>query len=356
MEMPPFNLYLGIELTRRESGRSEVALELGPQHLNRRGVAHGGVITALLDSALGAAVISAIPEQWWCATTSLSVNFIGGATGGRLRALGCVTRRGSRIAFASGEIRTESDELIATAQGSWHLWNRNPGLRPSGPTRGAFRMRGSGELISVGKVIAVGRNYEEHVKEMQAPTGSPPVVFLKPASAVVGGMSRLALPQSHGAVHHELELAVAIGRGGSRIDREAALEHVLGYGVALDLTLRDLQQQAKQSGSPWTLSKGFPDSAPLSPIAERDEVGDAAALTMELEVNGELRQQGTTAQMISDVPALIAHISRWMQLDRGDVILTGTPAGVGPLRVGDEVLARIDRVGELRFTVDAADD
>jgi len=356
MEMPPFNQYLGMELTRRESGESEITLELGPQHLNRRGVAHGGVISALLDSALGAAVISSIPQEWWCATTALSVNFIGGATQGKLRGLGRVTRRGTRVAFASGEIRSESDELIATAQGSWHLWNRKPGGRPAGTTRGAIRISESGERISVGKVIAVGRNYADHVREMQAPEGEAPVVFLKPASSVICDSPRLALPQSYGAVHHELELAVVVGRSGSRIERSAAMDHVLGFGVALDLTLRDLQQKAKKSGAPWTLAKGFPDSAPLSPIASREQVGDGEDLSMSLEVNGELRQQGTTAQMIWDIPSLISHISRWMQLDRGDVILTGTPAGVGPLVVGDEVCARIEGVGELGFTVDAAND
>ena len=129
MQVPPFIEYLGIEVERPEQGTGVVTLDLAPHHLNRRGVAHGGVITAMLDSALGAAVISSIPEEWWCATTSLATQFVEGAGEGRLTARGTVTRRGAKVAFASGEVRDARGRLVATAQGTWHLWSHRPTRR-----------------------------------------------------------------------------------------------------------------------------------------------------------------------------------------------------------------------------------
>lgn len=351
--VPAFNIYLGTELQRMERGEAVVTLELAPHHLNGRGVVHGGVLASLLDSALGAAVISSIPEEWWCATISLSVQFLEGARRGRLEAAARVIRRGGRVAFAEGEVRDDTGRLVAAAQGSWHLWTHKP-EEPSGEAY-AF-VRGTGERLRVGKIVAVGRNYAEHVREMGAPEAEAPVVFLKPATAMVphGGVVRL--PQGLGPVHHEVELVVAIGKGGHAIPESAALEHVLGYAVGLDLTLREVQAEAKRKGEPWTIAKGFDTSAPVSEIVPQAEVGDGSGLEISLDVNGVRRQGATTSAMLHGVPAIVAHVSRHLTLARGDLLFTGTPAGVGPVAPGDVLEARIEKVGVLRVRVEAEAD
>ncbi len=350
MEVPPFNRYLGAEVVCGDERRSEVVLELAPHHLNRRGVAHGGVISSLLDSALGAAVIASIPQEWWCATTSLSTQFLEGAGRGRLTATGRLLRRGRAVAFAAGEVHDEKGRLIATATGSWHLWPYKPGRRqaPGGPY---LTVKNEGGWIRAGKILAVGRNYAAHNVEMGAAADAAPVFFFKPASALVHDGCSIACPAGAGSLHHEVELVVAIGGAGKAIPEEHALDHVLGYAVGLDMTLRDLQSQAKQRGDPWSLAKGFDGAAPVSAIAPRDQVGDGSGLAIALDVNGEARQRGNTSQMTRTVPELIAHLSKWITLERGDLIFTGTPAGVGPVFPGDRLEARIERVGALRVTV-----
>lgn len=350
MGIPPFDTYLGTDIVRMEHGTAEVGLELGPHHLNQRGVAHGGVIGSLLDTALGAAVVSSMPKEWWCATTSLSTQFIEGPRGGRLTATGRVVRRGSRVAFATGEVRDASGKILATASGTWHLWPYRPGKqRPAGPSE--LPLRDGRGRVTVGKIVAVGRNYADHVAEMGAPPGDP-VLFLKPSSALVPDTGTVRIPRDVGEVHHEVELVVVIGKRGKSIPREEALDHVLGYAVGLDMTLREVQSRAKQRGEPWCVSKGYDGSAPVSRIAPRDEVGDGSGLGITLEVNGELRQQGNTSQMMRAVPDLITFASRWFTLERGDLLFTGTPAGVSPVRPGDRLEAKIDKVGTLTLTAE----
>jgi len=354
MQTPPFNDYLGVEIVRNSSGVAEATIELGPHHLNLRGVAHGGVVTGLLDSVLGAAVISAIPDDWWCATTSMSTQFVDGAGAGKLIGSGRVTRFGRHVAFASGEVRDSDNRIIATAQGTWHLWPQRPDM-PRTATSGAVRMRGGTQTIRVGKILAVGRNYAAHKREMGTAPEEPPVEFLKPATALVPGGGLLRIPTTAGAVHHEVELVVVIGKAGRAITAERALDHVLGYAVGLDLTLRDLQSEAKQRRGPWDVAKGFDGSAPVSEVVPRDEIGDGSGLEITLDVNGKRRQSGNTSQILHGIPELIAHVSRWMTLERGDLFFTGTPAGVGPIEPGDEVVARIERVGKLTVHVIADD-
>jgi len=354
MQAPPFNDYLGTKTLRADAGAAELAIDLEPHHLNLRGVAHGGVVTALLDSALGAAVISAIPDAWWCATTSLATQFVDGTGEGRLIATAQVTRAGSKVAFATGEVRDARGRLIATAHGSWHLWPRRPGS-PRPAKRDSVRLRESGQTMRVGKILAVGRNYAAHVAEMGAPQGEPPVVFLKPTTALVPGGGRVPIPTDAGEVHHEVELVVVIGRSGKAIPAATALDHVCGYAVGLDLTLRDVQNEAKRNGVPWSIAKGFDGSAPVSDVAPRDEVGDGSGLEISLDVNGERRQSGNTSMMLRGVADLIAHASHWMTLERGDLLFTGTPAGVGPLLPGDRLEAQIERVGRLSIELVAAD-
>lgn len=350
MQIPPFNTYLGSEIVRREDGEAEVVLELQPHHLNRRGVAHGGVICALLDSALGAAVISSIPAHWWCATTSLSTQFLDGVGEGRVVASGSVVRRGRSVAFARGEVRDSRGRVIATASGTWHLWPQKPGTRPAGHGPYLFSHDG-GRPIRVGKILAVGRNYAAHAVEMGAEADAP-VVFLKPASALVHDGERIRLPAGAGVVHHEVELVVAIGRDGREIPEERALEHVLGYAVGLDLTLRELQTSAKERGEPWSVAKGFDGSAPVSVFRRREVVGDGSRLELRLEVNGETRQAGNSSSMLRGVPRLVSDLSRWWTLERGDLIFTGTPEGVGPVRPGDRLVASIAGVATLTVDIE----
>ena len=191
--IPPFNTYLGVHVVRMEGGEAVCTIELGPHHLNGRGVAHGGVISSLLDTALGAAVISAIPKEWWCATTSLTIQYLDGAREGTLTATGRVLRRGGRSAFAGGELVDASGRLLATAQGSWHLWPHKPGAEGSG-TDPYVVVRGSGRRVRVGKILAVGRNYADHVAEMGNAPAAPPVLFLAPEEGCV--MPKLQLSSS----------------------------------------------------------------------------------------------------------------------------------------------------------------
>jgi len=346
MQVAPFGDFLGMEVVSKEEGTAVIALDLAEHHCNRRGVAHGGVITALLDSALGGAVISAMPAEWWCATTSLSTQFLQGGRSGRLVATGRVVRRGVSVAFATGEVRDEAGRLLATANGTWHVWPQHPGRKKqTGGTK--VRLRGGGRGLRVGKILAVGRNYAAHNVEMGAAAVGPPLLFLKPPSALVHDGAEIELPADAGAVHHEVELVAVIGNPGKAIPEENALEHVLGYAVGLDLTLRDLQGEAKKRGEPWSLSKGFDGSAPVSEVAPRDEVGDGSGLAIRLEVNGETRQSGSTSQMQRSVAALVAFASRLITLERGDLLFTGTPAGVGPVLPGDRLTATLEKVGTL---------
>ena len=350
MPVPPFNQYLGIRVVRMEDGEAEAAIDLEPHHTNNRGVAHGGVVSSLLDSAMGAAVISAIPKEWWCATTGLSIQFVAGAREGTLTATGKVVRRGRTIAFVSGEAHDANRRLVATAQGTWHLWPFKPEMEQ--PSTEAFVViQGSGERLRVGKIFAVGRNYAEHNAEMGNVAGVPPVLFLKPPSALVHDGASLRLPKGLGQVHHEVELVVVIGRSGRAIPESAAFEHVLGYAVGLDLTLRDLQNEAKKKGEPWDLSKGFDGAAPVSHVVLRDQAGDVRALTLTLDVNDVRRQEGSIGQMLHGVAALVAYASSWMTLERGDLLFTGTPSGVGPLVAGDRVEARLSDLATLRVTI-----
>jgi uncharacterized protein (TIGR00369 family) len=354
MEHPPFNEFLGTTVESMANGKATVTLELQPHHPNKRGVAHGGVVCSLLDSSLGAAVISSMPKEWWCATIHLTVNFIEGSTGGKLTATGEVVRRGARTAFARGEIRNDAGNILATAEGSWHLWNRKPGSdRPASTPddHPHVTIAGTGENIRVGKILAIGRNYADHVAEMNAPKAGPPVLFFKPATALVHSGGKIVLPQDAGAVHHEVELVAVIGKRGKEIQEQDALDHVLGFAVGLDMTLRDIQAAAKESGTPWSLAKGFDSSAPISQVALRDEVGDGSGLGIRLAINGEERQSSTTSHMMRSVAELIVFASRTVTLEPGDLLFTGTPAGVGPVQPGDKLEATIDRLPPLTVKV-----
>lgn len=190
----------------------------------------------------------------------------------------------------------------------------------------------------VSKVVCVGSNYAKHIQEMGSAVPDEPVLFIKPETALCDIRQPLALPQGLGSVHHEVELAVLIG--GTL--RQASVEHVqkaiAGYGIALDLTLRDVQGKMKKAGQPWEKAKGFDNSCPISGfIPTADFKADPQNTSLSLKVNGDIRQQGNTADMIHKILPLIAYMNRYFTLKPGDVILTGTPEGVGPLNSGDEL-------------------
>jgi 5-carboxymethyl-2-hydroxymuconate isomerase len=212
-------------------------------------------------------------------------------------------------------------------------------------------IRGTGQSLPIGKILCIGRNYAEHIRELGNEVPEAPVVFSKPASSVIYGGGTVVIPPYSRECHHEAELAVLIGLLGKAIPREQALAHVAGYGVAIDLTLRDVQAELKKKGLPWDIAKGFDTACPLSDFAPAAAVSNPQALQIRLSVNGTLRQDGSTALMIHPVTELIAHLSSIFTLEPGDLILTGTPAGVGPLVSGDRVAAEISGVASLEVTV-----
>jgi acylpyruvate hydrolase len=174
---------------------------------------------------------------------------------------------------------------------------------------------------------------------------------MKPASSVIGDGEAMRIPSYSQECHYEVELAVLIGKRASNVTADRALEYVAGYGVGIDMTLRDVQNQLKAKGLPWEIAKGFDTSCPLSDFAPAAAVADPHALNLKLAVNGEGRQNGTSSDMINRIPQIIAHISAIFTLDPGDVILTGTPAGVGQVRAGDVITAEIASVGRLTSPV-----
>jgi 2-keto-4-pentenoate hydratase/2-oxohepta-3-ene-1,7-dioic acid hydratase in catechol pathway len=183
---------------------------------------------------------------------------------------------------------------------------------------------------------------------MAADVPPEPMVFLKPPSALIGTGGTVVLPEQSRDVHHELELVAVVGRGGKNIPEGGALDHVAGYALGLDLTARDIQAAAKAAGGPWTVAKGFDTFAPLGPVAPAGAVGDPQALEISLAVNGELRQHGRTSDMLFPVARLVAYLSTLFTIEEGDLIYTGTPEGVGPIRAGDVLVATGTRLQELR--------
>jgi fumarylpyruvate hydrolase len=206
-------------------------------------------------------------------------------------------------------------------------------------------------VYPVCRVFCVGRNYAEHAVEMgHDPEREPPFFFMKPASAVVPTGSTLPFPSATEELHHEIELVVALQRGGEGVASDDALSYVVGYAVGLDMTRRDLQAQAKKAGRPWDMAKGFDRSAPVSPIRPASAVGHPGEGAISLRINGELRQEGDLSQQIWKVPETIAYLSTLIELQAGDLIMTGTPKGVGRVEPGDHLEGHIDGVGDLTVT------
>ena len=209
-------------------------------------------------------------------------------------------------------------------------------------------IEGESSTFPVRRIYCVGRNYAEHAVEMgHNPEREPPFFFSKPADAIVPDGASIPYPCATHDLHHEIELVVAIGEGGADIAAADALEHVFGYAVGIDLTRRDIQAEAKKLGRPWDLAKGFDQSAPMSALRRASKIGHPASGRIWLAVNREQRQQGDLAQQIWPVPETIAFLSRFVRLEPGDLIMTGTPAGVGAIEIGDNVTGGIDGVGDI---------
>jgi 5-carboxymethyl-2-hydroxymuconate isomerase len=207
------------------------------------------------------------------------------------------------------------------------------------------------QQFPIGKIICLARNYAEHARELGNEAPAAPVLFMKPASSVIGDGETTRIPAYSQECHYEVELAVLIGTQARNVKAEHALEHVAGYGVGIDMTLRDVQNQMKAKGLPWEIAKGYDTSCPLSDFVPAGAVADPHNLNLKLAVNGEARQNGTSSDMINRIPQIIAHISAIFTLEPGDVILTGTPAGVGQVRAGDVITAEIVSVGRLTIPV-----
>ena len=202
-------------------------------------------------------------------------------------------------------------------------------------------LQGTTTPIPIPKIICVGRNYAEHAKEMKADVPTTPVLFLKPPTAVIHNHGNVLIPVFSKELHHEVEMTVLIGKGGKNISRETAMQHIAGYGVGLDMTLRDVQSEAKKKGLPWSVAKGFDTSAPLSDFVPANSISNPHQLNVELAVNGSIRQKGSTSDFIFTLNQLLASISQIFTLEPGDVIFTGTPEGVAQTVAGDTLLARL---------------
>ncbi|NCZ59809.1 MAG: FAA hydrolase family protein [Betaproteobacteria bacterium] len=220
------------------------------------------------------------------------------------------------------------------------------------PKQVSLPVEGSTQRFPVNRIFCVGRNYAEHAREMgHDPNREPPFFFMKPASAIVAGDGDFPYPALSQDVHHELEMVVALATGGSTIREADALRHVYGYAVGLDMTRRDLQGEAKKMGRPWDTGKAFDFSAPCSAIAPASVIGHPDQGAVSLEVNGELRQRGDLKDLIWNVPEIIAYLSTLFCLMPGDLIYSGTPAGVGPVRRGDVMKGSVQGVGSITSRV-----
>ena len=216
----------------------------------------------------------------------------------------------------------------------------------------SLAIAGSADRFPVRRIFCVGRNYAEHVKEMGFDAEKEePFFFAKYAHALMAGGGDLRYPQMTSNLHHEVELVVAIGTAGVSIAADKALEHVHGYAVGIDMTRRDLQQASRVKGRPWTFGKDFAEAAPIGALYPAASTGHRAEASIWLKVNGQMRQDADVRDMVWNVSDTIAFLSQYYPLEAGDIIMTGTPAGVGPVKVGDVLQAGIAGTGELRVNM-----
>ncbi len=220
------------------------------------------------------------------------------------------------------------------------------------PERVTVAVEGTDAVFPVRRVYCVGRNYAAHAREMgKDPDREPPFFFTKPADALVPSGTDVPYPPKTRDLHHEIELVVALGEGGADIDEARALDHVFGYAVGIDLTRRDLQGEAKDMGRPWDAGKAFDASAPCTTIRPASAIGHPERGRIWLAVNGSVRQDGDIADLIWSIPEVIRHLSGLFRLEPGDLIFSGTPAGVAALVPGDEITGGVEGVGEIEIRI-----
>jgi len=220
------------------------------------------------------------------------------------------------------------------------------------PPVSSVAVAGSSERFPVRRIFCVGRNYEAHAREMgKDPTREAPFFFMKPADAIMDNGAKVPYPPETKNLHYEIELVLAIGKGGRDIPEDKALEHIWGYGVGIDLTRRDLQNAAKDAGRPWEWGKAFDHSAPIAPLHPAAKIGHLSKGRIWLAVNGKVKQDQDISDLIWSVPEIIAICSRSMALAPGDLIMTGTPSGVGAIVAGDVVTGGVEGLGEIGITM-----
>lgn len=211
---------------------------------------------------------------------------------------------------------------------------------------------GDARRFPVNRIFCVGRNYAEHAREMgHDPNREPPFFFMKPSSSILTDGKDMDYPNLSQDVHHEIEMVVAIARGGKNIPVEQALDHVYGYGVGLDMTRRDLQGEAKKLGRPWDTGKAFDQAAPCGVITPVTQCGHLAKGKIKLLINGKTAQEGDLQQLIWNVPETIAYLSTLFTLEPGDLIFTGTPSGVGSVNPGDVLEGSVEGLETLKTTI-----
>lgn len=225
------------------------------------------------------------------------------------------------------------------------------------PVQASVPVVGHSERFPVHRIYCVGRNYAEHAKEMGFTGREAPFFFMKPADAVLcadeGAALSMLYPSLTNNLHHEIELVVAIGKGGKHIPAAQAMEHIWGYAVGLDMTRRDLQNDMKKQGRPWCIGKAFEASAPISAITPAAQAGDVQHAEIWLQVNGQDRQRSNVNQLIWNIAETIEHLSNAWELQPGDLIMTGTPEGVGAVQTGDVLEGGISGLGTLRVNITA---
>jgi len=207
------------------------------------------------------------------------------------------------------------------------------------------------EHVDVGKIICLARTYKKHAQEMNAETTKDPILFLKPESSVIFTNETIIIPALSECVHHEVEMGIVIGKNGKNINEKNAMDFVLGYLVGLDITARDIQSDAKKNGLPWSIAKGFDTFAPISDVVSKNMIKNPLNLDLELSMNGELKQKSNTKNMIFSIEKIISFVSKIMTIKKGDLILTGTPEGVGELKENDIIEARLGDYCSLKVNV-----
>jgi fumarylpyruvate hydrolase len=229
--------------------------------------------------------------------------------------------------------------------------NADPRYVIAQPPQPALAVAGSKQLFPVRRIWCVGRNYLEHIREMGQDEREPPFFFAKPADAIVPDGSTVPYPPLTKDLHFEVELVVALKSGGGNIPVKQALDHIWGYGVGIDLTRRDLQIASRDIKRPWEIGKAFDAAAPCGALRPASEIGHPSKGRISLKANGKVRQDGDLLQMIWNVPEVIAKLSEQVGLAAGDIIMTGTPSGVGATVPGDKLECEIEHVGTLAITM-----